>query len=115
MPHLAGPADNGPLGFPRSRGVQGKRCRKAGRLRRCISPDRKPRNGLRRAANREAGSLGPASPTASDRHASSGQGVSEVAAIGLGRRLAAEALGTALLVAVVIGSGITAERLAAGN
>ena len=37
------------------------------------------------------------------------------AAIGVGRRLAAEALGTALLVAVVIGSGIMAERLAAGN
>ena len=31
------------------------------------------------------------------------------------RRLAAEGLGTALLVAVVIGSGIMAERLAAGN
>ena len=34
---------------------------------------------------------------------------------GIARRLAAEALGTALLVAVVIGSGIMAERLAAGN
>lgn len=31
------------------------------------------------------------------------------------RRLAAEALGTALLIAVVIGSGLRAERLAAGN
>jgi len=34
---------------------------------------------------------------------------------GLARRLAAEGLGTALLVAVVIGSGIMAERLAGGN
>ncbi len=34
---------------------------------------------------------------------------------GLGRRLGAEALGTALLVAAVIGSGIMAERLADGN
>jgi glycerol uptake facilitator-like aquaporin len=34
---------------------------------------------------------------------------------GLGRRLFAEALGTALLVATVVGSGIMAERLAAGN
>jgi len=33
----------------------------------------------------------------------------------LTRRLAAEALGTALLLAVVIGSGIMGERLAAGN
>ena len=33
----------------------------------------------------------------------------------LGRRLAAEALGTALLLATVVGSGIMAERLAAGN
>ncbi len=33
----------------------------------------------------------------------------------LPRRLAAEALGTALLVAVVVGSGIMGERLAAGN
>jgi glycerol uptake facilitator-like aquaporin len=33
----------------------------------------------------------------------------------LGRRLAAEALGTALLLAVVVGSGIMAERLAGGN
>src|SRR5712671_709035 len=34
---------------------------------------------------------------------------------GLRRRLAAEGLGTALLVAAVVGSGIMAERLAAGN
>ncbi|MCW5716436.1 MAG: aquaporin family protein [Bauldia sp.] len=33
----------------------------------------------------------------------------------LGRRLAAEALGTAMLVATVVGSGIMAERLADGN
>src|SRR5215207_4986839 len=33
----------------------------------------------------------------------------------LERRLAAEALGTALLVATVVGSGIMAERLAGGN
>ncbi len=36
-------------------------------------------------------------------------------AIDLPRRLAAEALGTALLVAVVVGSGIMGERLANGN
>jgi glycerol uptake facilitator-like aquaporin len=34
---------------------------------------------------------------------------------GLGRRLTAEGLGTALLLAVVIGSGIMGERLAGGN
>ena len=34
---------------------------------------------------------------------------------GLGRRLAAEALGSALLLAIVIGSGIMGERLAGGN
>ena len=34
---------------------------------------------------------------------------------GLPRRLAAEALGTALLLAVVVGSGIMGERLAGGN
>ena len=33
----------------------------------------------------------------------------------LGRRLLAEGLGTALLVATVVGSGIMAERLAGGN
>jgi glycerol uptake facilitator-like aquaporin len=33
----------------------------------------------------------------------------------LGRRVAAEAVGTALLLAVVVGSGIMAERLADGN
>ncbi|HEX2815480.1 MAG TPA: MIP/aquaporin family protein [Phenylobacterium sp.] len=33
----------------------------------------------------------------------------------VGRRLAAEALGTALLLAVVVGSGIMGERLAGGN
>ena len=32
-----------------------------------------------------------------------------------GRRIAAEALGTALLLAIVVGSGIMGERLAAGN
>ena len=36
-------------------------------------------------------------------------------AFDLARRLAAEALGTALLLAVVIGSGIMGERLAGGN
>jgi len=36
-------------------------------------------------------------------------------AFGLGRRLAAEALGTAFLLAAVIGSGIMGERLAGGN
>lgn len=36
-------------------------------------------------------------------------------AYGLGRRLAAEALGTALLLAIVIGSGIMGQRLAGGN
>ena len=41
--------------------------------------------------------------------------MSRSAAIGIGATPAAEALGTALLVAVVIGSGIMAERLAAGN
>jgi glycerol uptake facilitator-like aquaporin len=34
---------------------------------------------------------------------------------GLGRRVAAEALGTALLLAVVVGSGIMAQRLSSGN
>ena len=34
---------------------------------------------------------------------------------GLERRLAAEALGTALLLAIVVGSGIMGERLAGGN
>jgi len=35
--------------------------------------------------------------------------------IGLARRMAAEALGTAYLLAIVIGSGIMGERLAGGN
>lgn len=35
--------------------------------------------------------------------------------IGLGRRLAAEALGSALLTGTVVGSGILASRMAAGN
>lgn len=34
---------------------------------------------------------------------------------GVGRRLAAEALGTGLLLAIVVGSGIMGERLAGGN
>jgi glycerol uptake facilitator-like aquaporin len=34
---------------------------------------------------------------------------------GVGRRLAAEALGTALLLAIVVGSGIMGQRLAGGN
>jgi glycerol uptake facilitator-like aquaporin len=37
------------------------------------------------------------------------------AAIPLGRRLGAEALGTAILVATVVGSGIMADKLAGGN
>src|ERR1700741_1282497 len=39
----------------------------------------------------------------------------EARASSAARRLAAELLGTALLLAVVIGSGIMAERLSAGN
>ncbi|MBN9023653.1 MAG: aquaporin family protein [Rhizobiales bacterium] len=38
-----------------------------------------------------------------------------MSAPGLGRRLAGEALGTAFLLATVVGSGIMAERLAGGN
>lgn len=38
-----------------------------------------------------------------------------IEAFGLARRLSAEALGTALLLAIVIGSGIMGERLAGGN
>jgi glycerol uptake facilitator-like aquaporin len=38
-----------------------------------------------------------------------------VSEIGLGRRLVAEALGTSLLVACVVGSGIMAAKLAGGN
>jgi glycerol uptake facilitator-like aquaporin len=41
--------------------------------------------------------------------------MNKTAGIGIGQRLAAEALGTALLVAAVIGSAIMAQRLAAGN
>src|SRR5262245_61710588 len=35
--------------------------------------------------------------------------------VGSGRRIVAEAIGTALLLSVVVGSGIMAERLAGGN
>jgi glycerol uptake facilitator-like aquaporin len=35
--------------------------------------------------------------------------------VGIARRLAAEAVGTAFLLAIVIGSGIMGERLAGGN
>ncbi|MEI7931774.1 MAG: aquaporin family protein, partial [Alphaproteobacteria bacterium] len=35
--------------------------------------------------------------------------------VSLSRRLAAEVLGTGLLLAIVIGSGIMGERLAGGN
>lgn len=38
-----------------------------------------------------------------------------VSAVSLPRRMAAEALGSGLLLAVVVGSGITGERLAGGN
>jgi glycerol uptake facilitator-like aquaporin len=41
--------------------------------------------------------------------------VTEAARASLGRRLVAEGLGTAILVATVVGSGIMAERLAGGN
>lgn len=42
-------------------------------------------------------------------------GATTAAAAGLARRAAAEALGTALLLAAVVGSGIMGERLAGGN
>ena len=38
-----------------------------------------------------------------------------MSAVSLGRRVVAEGLGTAMLLAVVVGSGIMAERLSAGN
>ena len=40
---------------------------------------------------------------------------SRAAAVDLPRRLVAETLGTAFLLAAVVGSGIMAERLAGGN
>jgi glycerol uptake facilitator-like aquaporin len=41
--------------------------------------------------------------------------MTDVRAVSLGRRVTAEAVGTALLLAAVVGSGIMAERLAGGN
>lgn len=48
-------------------------------------------------------------------HAGTHAAAGPEAPVPLARRLVAEALGTALLIAVVIGSGLRAERLAAGN
>ncbi|MBO4122083.1 aquaporin family protein [Cupriavidus gilardii] len=50
-----------------------------------------------------------------DIHADIHAAASPEAPLPLARRLVAEALGTALLIAVVVGSGLRAERLAAGN
>ena len=47
--------------------------------------------------------------------ADAGEDFNRATKTGVIRRVAAEALGTALLLAIVVGSGIMGEKLAAGN
>src|SRR4030095_6366285 len=66
------------------------------------------RGGHRAQRGRQVHERVRASPQAAD-------GVSGPAQFSIGRRLASEAVGTALLLATVVGSGIMGERLAGGN
>ena len=118
LPGLAGPADDGALGRPRPGGGDGQRGARVA----LAFPD-----AYRRLSDRIA--IFVSLPFASlDRMAlqqrldgdrqdrcrrRSRTGMTALTHVP--RRLAAEALGTALLVATVVGSGIMAERLAGGN
>src|SRR6185295_10660715 len=120
LPALARPAHDGPLGRPRSRRLRRQRGRKARPLRRRLRPALQPHLDLRQPAARFARSALAAAAPRRGRPRPGQAGLSPKArepmsSVDLPRRLAAEALGTALLVAVVVGSGIMGERLAGGN
>src|SRR4029077_17141872 len=112
---MAGPTHQCPLGLSRSRGVRRPECGEARLFRRCISPNRNPDQELHCPAAREARPPRHPARGGKARRAPPAESVRPPMAVGIGRRLAAEGLCTALLVAVVIGSGIMGERLAGGN
>src|SRR5215471_11579059 len=105
---MAGSADDCALGAPGPRGGRGQRGRKASRVRGHVANAAQPDRLVREPAARIARQALVAEQSARNR---ARFGVNSSTA----RQFAAEAIGTALLVATVVGSGIMAERLAGGN
>src|SRR6202171_6438620 len=108
MPGLAGSADDRALGRTGSRGGYGYGGRNSVRIPRCTAAAYEPHQNFFYPPSARARQAHLAAPTGFDRGS---EGFDSV----IGRRLVAEGLGTAILVATVVGSGIMAQRLAGGN
>ena len=129
LPDLARPADDRALGHARSGGGAGLAGRGRPGLRRHLPDAEQPHQPVHEPADGLARQAVAAAPPRRDRPAARGgpqrhEGRSAAGdasleppleTFGLAHRLAAEALGTALLLAIVVGSGIMGERLAGGN
>src|SRR5258707_11271755 len=112
---MARPADDGALGHRGSGRGRGQRYREGGRLRHRLPVSEKPHRRVHKPAAAQHRSSLPRHQAAryrphGRRVIRSGEG-RLMPPFDLSRRLAAEALGTALLVATVVGSGIMAETL----
>src|SRR5690348_5411792 len=105
---MAGPADDGALGCARSGSGQGQCRRNRARLQGCLPHAQSAHRHLYVTAGARARSTDATTQARRNRHHRQ-RGRGDV------RRIVAEALGTALLLTAVIGSGIMAAKLAGGN
>src|SRR5580698_2813780 len=110
---MARPADDGALGRARSRRGPGHASRNRGRLPRGIFDAAAAYRAVRQSAGAQPRPHVAQEEAGRDRPDVRRQGAGLMP--GIGRRLVAEALGTAFLLAAVVGSGIMGERLADGN
>ena len=115
LPVLAGPADDRALGRAGPGRGRGQRCRAAPRLRRRLPHAEQPDQRLHQPADPVDRSAHAATAAGRDRADLARNRLETMATFDLPRRAVAECLGTWLLVATVVGSGIMAERLAGGN
>src|SRR5215475_4159936 len=117
MPRLARTSCYRPLGHSRSSGSEGHTCRNRVRIRGCLSHAQPAYCRLYRAATSVHRRAQPAKQAPRDRANGrlDSQGHRSPLMPTLARRLFAEWLGTAFLLAAVVGSGIMAQKLAGGN
>src|ERR1700692_2239138 len=114
---MAGPADDGPLGHSRSGRSHGQSGRDRAGVQGCLPHAASTHRHIHGAAVALARSSELAKQAARDRpHARRyGKGARADVMPSLAQRGVAEALGTAFLLAAVVGSGIMAQKLAGGN
>src|SRR4051812_17089631 len=115
MPCMARPTDVGALGHPRSRGRDGDRRANRAGVQRSLPDAREAHSSIRRIADRLARFHDIETQAPRDWPDGGSQRESRRVSADLSRRAAAEFLGSAFLLAAVVGSGIMAVKLAGGN